>query len=138
MPEDIENHCKAWKGRSLRTGHVFDVLKFETALGLIQGASQASQPGAAAAATRPPAANGGGGNSSKGASQAPQPGAAAAATGPPAADCGGGTASGGGGTDAQVIELTRTISALGAKIGQLEERNANLEDSLRSLNFNFS
>ena len=107
MSEDIEDHCKAWEGRFLRPGYVFDVLKFETALGLIQGASQASQLGAAAAATRLPAADGGGGNSSEGASQASQPGAAAAATGPSAADCGGGTASGGGGTGAQVIVLTR-------------------------------
>ena len=147
--EGIEDHCKAWTGKFLRTGYVLDIQKFETALGLSQCASQAFHPGAAAAATGPPAADGGGGNS--GASQAFQPGAAAAATGPPAADCGGGTASGGGCTDAQVIELTTKISALEAKIEQLEQRNAleakieqleqrntNLEDSLRGLNSTFS
>ena len=134
--EDIEDHYKAWTGKSLHTGYVLDIQKFETALGLSQGASQAFHPGAAAAATGPPAADGGGGNS--GASQAFQPGAAAAATGPPAADCGGGTASGGGCTDAQVIELTTKISALEAKFEQLEQRNTNLEDSLQGLNSKFS
>ena len=52
------------------------------------------------------------------ASQASQPGPAAAAAGPPAAD-------GGGGIDAQVIELTRKISAMKAQVEQLEKRNAN-------------
>ena len=59
--------------------------------------------------------------------------------------------SGGGCTDAQVIELTTKISALEAKIEQLEQRNAleakieqleqrntNLEDSLQGLNSKFS
>ena len=36
------------------------------------------------------------------------------------------------------IEFTRKISALEAQIEQLEERNANLEESLRSLNSKFS
>ena len=56
------------------------VKTFQSALGLSQAASQASQPGPAAAAAGPPAADGGGGTD---------------AAGPPAA--GGG---GGGGTDA--------------------------------------
>jgi len=125
--EGIEDHYKAWTGKFLHTGYVLDIQKFETALGLSQGASQAFHPGAAAAATGPPAADGGG------ASQASQPGAAAAATGPPAA-----------GSDAQVLELTRKISALEAQIERnaksfslLEERNAYLEDSLHTLNSKF-
>ena len=108
-PEDIGDHFNAWKGRCFRTGCVGNVPKFETALGLFQGASLASQPGAAAAAT-----------------------------GHPAADGGGGTASGGGGTDAQVIDLTRKISALEDQIEEFEERNANLEESLQSSNFKLS
>ena len=50
------------------------------------------------------------------ASQAYQPGPAAAAAGLPAADDG-------GGTDAQIIDLTRKISAMEAQIEQLEQRN---------------
>ena len=60
----------------------------------------------------------------QGASQAIQPGTASAAAGPPAAD-------GGGGTDAQAIELTRKITAMEAQIEELEQRNANLEESLQ-------
>ena len=58
-------------------------------------------------------------------SKAPRPGPAAAAAGSPAADGGGG-----GGTDAQVIELTRKISAMGAQIEQLEQRNGILGGSI--------
>ena len=110
---DIDKHVKAWKGRVPRTSSVRgaeNVDFFEAALRLNQGASQATQPGAAAAAAGPPAADGGGG----------------------------GTASRGGGTDAQVIELARKISALETQIEQLEQRNANLEESLQSPNFKFS
>ena len=91
-PRDIDKQFKVWKGKVLRTGPVRSAatLKtFNTALRLIQGASQASQPGAAAAAA-----------------------------GPPAADGDGGTASVGGGTDAGAIELTRKISAVVAQIEQ--------------------
>ena len=65
---------------------------FETALGLNQAASRASQPGPAAAAAGPPAAD---------------RGDCTDAAGPPVAD-------GSGGTDAQVIELAREISAMEA------------------------
>ena len=98
------------------------VESFEAALRLNQGASQASQPGAAAAAAGPPTTDGGGGTD---------------AAGSPAADGGGGTASGGGGTDAQVIEFIRKISAMEALIEQLEQRNANLEESLQTPNSKF-
>ena len=117
---DIEKHIQIWEGRFLPTGPVRvskQVERFEAALRLRQGASKASQPGAAAAAAGPPAADGGGGTG---------------AAGSPAADGGSGTASGGGAPEPRDIELTRKISALEAKIEQLEERNANLEDSLRS------
>ena len=67
--------------------------KIETALGLDQAASQAPQSG-------PAAADGGG---------------CTDAAGPPAADGGGS-----GGTDAQVIELTRKNSAMEAQIEQLQ------------------
>ena len=52
------------------------------------------------------------------ASQTSQPGPAAAAAISPAADGGGG-----GGTDAQVIELTRKISAMESQIEQLDQTN---------------
>ena len=90
-PGDIEKHFKAWEGRFLRTSSVGDaavVKSFETAFGLNQSASQASQPGPAAAAAGPPAANGGGGGGTD-------------AAGPSAAD---GRGRGGAGTGAQVIE----------------------------------
>ena len=48
------------------------------------------------------------------------------AVGPPAADGGGG-----GGTDAQVNELTRKISAMEAQIEQLEQRNGVLEETFK-------
>ena len=99
QPGDIEKHFEVWEGRFLHTSSVGDAAKFktfETALGLIQAASQASQLGPAAAAAGPPAADGGGGGSTD-------------AAGPPAAD---GCGRGGAGTDAQVIELARVISAI--------------------------
>ena len=65
------------------------------------------------------------------ASQAPQPGPAAAAAWSPAAD-------GGGGTDAQVTELARMIIAMEAQIEQLEQRNASLEESIRTPNSKFA
>ena len=123
---DIEKHIQIWVGRFLRTGPVSgaqQVERFEAVLRLRQGASKASQPGAVAAAAGPPAADGGGGTG---------------AAGSPAADGGSGTASGGGAPEPRDIEFTRKISALKAKIEQLEERNANLEDSLQSLDFKFS
>ena len=66
----------------------------ETALGLNQAASQAPHPGPSAAAAGHPVADGGGGTD---------------VAGPPTAD------GGGGGTDSQVIELTRKISAMDAQ-----------------------
>ena len=67
------------------------------------------------------------------ASQAPQPGPAAAdgggctdAAGPRTANGGGG-----GGTDAQVNELARKISAMEAQIEQLEQRNGVLEENFK-------
>ena len=78
--------------------------KIETALGLNKAASQAPQPG-------PAAADGGG---------------CIEAAGHPAADGGGG-----GGTDAQVIELTRKTSAMEAQIEQLEQSNRILEENLK-------
>ena len=86
---------------------------YETASGINQAASQASQPGPAAAAAGPPTADGGGGTD---------------AAVPPAADSGGG-----GGTDAQVIELTRKISAMKAQIEQPEPRNGILEEPAQTL-----
>ena len=61
--------------------------------------------------------------------------AAVPAVGLPVADGGGGTDAagppdadgGGGGTDAQVTDLTRNISAMVAQIEQLEQRNGILE-----------
>ena len=91
---------------------------FEIALGLNQAESQASQPGPAAAAAGPPAADGGGGTD---------------AAGPPAADGGGG-----GGTDAQVIELTRKISAMEAQIEELEQRNGILEEYMKTSNSKYA
>ena len=78
--------------------------KIETALGHNQAASHAPQPG-------PAAADCGGGTD---------------AAGPPAADGGGGA-----GTDAQVIELTRKITAMEAQIEELEQRNGILEENLQ-------
>ena len=122
---DIDKHVRVWTGMPLPTGSVRSADKvesFEAALRLNQGASQASQPGTAAAAAGPPAADGGDGTG---------------AAGSPAADGGGGTASGGGGTDVQVIELTRNIPAMEAPIEQLEQRNASLEALLQTLNSKF-
>ena len=112
---------KVWEGRFLRTGSAGDaaeVKTFETALGLNQAASLASQPGPAAAADKPPAADGGGGGGTD-------------AAGPPAAD---GCGRGGAGTDAQVIKLTRKISAMEAQISELEQGNGILEESIQILN----
>ena len=117
QPGDIGKHFDVWEGRFLRTGSVGDdakVITFETALGLNQAASQDYQPGPAAAATGPPAADGDGGGGTD-------------AVGPPAAD---GRGRGGAGTDAQVIELTRKISAMETEIEQLEQRNGILEESI--------
>ena len=66
-------------------------------------------------------------------SQASRPGPAAAAVGLPAADGGGG-----GGTDAQVIELTRKISAMEAQIEHLEQRNGILDESIQGHNTKFA
>ena len=93
QPGDIEKHFEVSEGRLLRTGSFGDAAKaktFETALGLNQAASQASQSGPAAAAAGNPAVDGGG--------------------------------RGGGGTDAQVIELTRKISAMEALIENPNKR----------------
>ena len=87
-PGGNDKHSEVWKGKVILKGSVrgaANLNPFNTALGLNQGASQASQPGSAAAAA-----------------------------GPPAVDGGGGTASEGGGTDAQAIELARKISAMKA------------------------
>ena len=121
---NIEKHVCAWTGNAHRTGSVHDSdnKRFDALLGLNQGASKASKPGVAAAADGLPAADGGGGTD---------------AAGSPAADGVGGTASGGGVTDAE-IEFTRKISALEVKIGQLEERNADLKESLQTLDSQFS
>ena len=121
---NIEKHVCAWTGNAHRTGSVHDSdnKRFDALLGLNQDASKASKPGVAAAADGLPAADGGGGTN---------------AAGSPAADGVGGTASGGGVTDAE-IEFTRKISALEAQIEQLEERNANLEESLQSPDSKFS
>ena len=64
QPGDIEKHVKVWEGKVLRTGSVRGAEKaitFETAFGLNQATSQASQRGPAAAAAGPPADGGGGG-----------------------------------------------------------------------------
>ena len=64
-PGNFEKPFEVWEGRFLPTGSVGDAAKikpFETALGLNQAASQASQPGPAAAAAGTPAADGGGGD----------------------------------------------------------------------------
>ena len=108
---DLEKHIHNWDGNHLRPGPVLTserVERLEAVLRLRQG---------------PPAAGGGGGTG---------------AAGHPAADGGSGTASGGGAPEPRDIEFTRKISALEAKIEQLEERNANLEDSLQRLDFKFS
>ena len=121
QPGDIERHFEVWEGKVLRTGSVRGdekVKTFETAFGLNQAASQASQPGPAAAAAGPPTADGGGGID---------------AAGPPAADGGGG-----GATDALVIELTRKISAIEAQIEQLEQRNGILCESIKTFNSLFA
>ena len=113
QPGDIEKHLEVWEGKVLRTRSVRGAAKvktFETGFGHNQAASQASLPGPAAAAAGPPAADGGGGTD---------------AAGPLAADGGGG-----GGTDAQVIELTRMTSAMEAQIEQPEQRNGILEKSI--------
>ena len=83
---------------------------FETALGLDQAASQAPQSG-------PAAADGGG---------------CTDAAGPLAADGGGS-----GSTDAQVIELTRKITAMEAQIEELEQRNGIIKDNFKTLTPNF-
>ena len=121
QPGDIEKHFEVWEGKVLRSGSVRGAAKvktFETALGLNQAASQASQPGPAAATAGPPAADGGGGTD---------------AAGPPAADGGGG-----GGTDTQVIELVRKISAMEAQIEKLEQRNGILEKSTLTPNSKYA
>ena len=56
-------------------------------------------------------------------SKASQPGPSAAADG-----------SGGGGTDAQVVELIRMISAMGAQIEQRKQRNGILEGPMQTSN----
>ena len=64
QPGDIEKHFKVCECRFLRTGSVGGAAKvktFETALGLNQAASQASQLGPATDAAGPPTADGGGG-----------------------------------------------------------------------------
>ena len=96
QPGDIEKHFEVWEGKVLRKSSVRGAAKAitsYTALGLKETASQVSQPG--------PAAAGGGGTY---------------AAGPPGADGGGG-----GGTDAQVIELTRKISAMEAQQTRTKE-----------------
>ena len=108
---DFEKRIHNWVGKHLHTGPVLTSERVErlgAALRLRQG---------------PPAAGGGGGTG---------------AAGSPAADGGSGTASGGGAPEPRDIELTRKISKLEAKIDQLEDRNANLEASLRSLDSKFS
>ena len=112
---------QVWEGKLLRTGSVGGAAKtkkYETALGFNPAVSQASQPGPAAAAAGPLAADGFGGTD---------------AAGPPAADGGGG-----GGTDAQVIELTRKISAMVAQITHLEQRNGYIEESILTFNSKFT
>ena len=64
QPVDIERHCEVWESKVLRTGSLRGSAKLktlETALGLNQAVSQASQPRPAAAAAGPPTADGGGG-----------------------------------------------------------------------------
>ena len=108
---DFEKRIHNWVGKHLHTGPVLTserVERLEAVLRLRQG---------------PPAAGGGGGTG---------------AAGSPAADGGSGTASGGGAPKTRNIEFTRKISALEVKIGQLEERNADLKESLQTLDSKFS
>ena len=109
QPGDIEKQFEVWEGRFLRTSSVGDAAKFKTS----ETALRLSQA----------------------ASQASQSGPDAAAAEPLAADGGG---RGGAGTDAQVIELSRKISAMEAHIENLEQRNRILEESTRSLNSKFA
>ena len=106
---DLKKRNHNWGGKRLRPGPVLTselVESFEALMRPRQGALKASQPGAAAAAAGPPAADGGGGTG---------------AAGSPAADGGSGTASGGGAPEPRDIEFARKISALEAKIEQLEK-----------------
>ena len=105
---DIEKHIPIWEGRFLRTSSVGDAAKFKTS----ETALRLSQA----------------------ASQASQSGPDAAAAEPLAADGGG---RGGAGTDAQVIELARKISAMEAQIERIEERNGILEESIQTPNSDF-
>ena len=106
---DLAKHFEVWKGRHPPpTGPVSDAVKVEA----YRNTLGLNQP----------------------ASQVSQSWPAATAAGPLAVD-GGGV---GAGTDAQVIELARKISAVVYQIEQLEQRNGILDGSICTPNSNFA